>query len=54
MSQDEFKAKLALVGQCAIAQATFILGIAAPGRDESLSGSNYAACEQAAHAASST
>lgn len=49
MSQDEFKAKLALAGQCAIAQATFILGIAAPGRDESLSDSNYAACEQAAH-----
>ena len=48
MSQDEFQAKLYLAGQRAIAQATFILGIAAPGRDESLSDSNYAACEQAA------
>ena len=48
MSQDMFKSKLALASQCALAQATFVLGIAGPGRDESLSDANYAACEQAA------
>ena len=48
MSQDMFRSKLSLAGQCEVAQGTFILGIDGPGRDESLADANYAACEQAA------
>ena len=43
-----FWSKLHLAGQAAAAQATFILGVEASGRDESLSDANFAACEQAA------